>query len=161
LATKSISVVDGLVVIYQRERSSVWQVRLKLDDKRWHRYSSGEHEQTKAAKVAIKLFYDKEFKRENNLPQTTRKFGAVADAVVRELQAAIDSGTGKSVYKDYITAINKYLKPFFKNYGLDSFKSPLLQKFDEWRLSQMGKKPKASTITTHNSALNKVSNLST
>lgn len=68
LTTKSISVVEGLVVIYQRERSSVWQVRVKLDDKRWHRYSTGEHDEKKAAKAAIKLFYDKEFKRENSLP---------------------------------------------------------------------------------------------
>jgi integrase len=156
LTTKSISVVDGLAVIYQREHSSVWQVRVKLDDRRWHRYSTGEHDQRKAAKAAIKLFYEKEFKRENKLPQSTRRFGAVADAVVRELQEAVDGGLGKSVYKDYIVAINKYLKPFFKNYSLDSFKSPVLQKFDEWRLHQMGKKPKASTITTHNSALNKV-----
>jgi len=156
LTTKSISVVDGLVVIYQRERSSVWQVRVKLDDKRWHRYSTGEHDEKKAAKVAIKLYYEKEIKRENKLPQTTRKFGAVADAVAKELQAAVDSGTGKSVYTSYIIAINKYLKPFYKNYSLDSFKSPVLQKFDEWRAKEMGKKPKASTITTHNSALNKV-----
>ena len=156
MTTKSISVVNGLVVIYQRERSSVWQVRVKLDDKRWHRYSTAEHDEKKAAKAAIKLFYDKEFRRENKLPQSTRKFGAVADAVVRELQEAIDSGTGKSVYTSYIIAINKYLKPYFKNYSLDSFKSLLLQQFDEWRAAEMGKKPKASTITTHNSALNKV-----
>ena len=156
LTTNSITVIDGVAVIYQRERSKIWQVRVKLADKCWHRFSTGERNQREAMKVAVKLYYDKEFRRENKLPQSSRKFGAVADAVVRELQEAIDSGTGKSVYTSYIIAINKYLKPFFKGYSLDNFTAPLLQKFEQWRAAEMGKKPKASTITTHNSALNRV-----
>jgi integrase len=72
------------------------------------------------------------------------------------MQEAMDSGTGKSVYTSYITAINKYLKPYFKGYSLDSFKAPLIQRYAVWRDEQMGKTPKASTITTHNSALNRV-----
>ena len=115
----SINVTEGVAVIYKRERSKIWQVRVKLADKCWHRFSTGERNQREAMKVAVKLYYDKEFRRENKLPQSSRKFGAVADAVVRELQESIDSGTGKSVYTSYITAINKYLKPFFKSYNLD------------------------------------------
>ena len=156
LTTNSIQVIDGVAVIYKRERSKIWQVRVKLADKCWHRFSTGERNQREAMKVAVKLYYDKEFRRENKLPQSSRKFGAVADAVVRELQEAIDSGTGKSVYTSYVTAINKYLKPFFKSYNLDNFTAPVLQKFEHWREQEMAKKPKASTITTHNSALNRV-----
>ena len=138
MTANSVSVIDGVAVIYKRERSKIWQVRVKLADKRWHRFSTGERNQREAMKVAVKLYYDKEFRRENKLPQSSRKFGAVADAVVRELQEAIDSGTGKSVYTSYITAINKYLKPFFKSYNLDNFTAPVLQKFEHWREQEMG-----------------------
>ena len=31
---------DGAVVLYRRDRSKVWQVRFKLFDSRWHRFST-------------------------------------------------------------------------------------------------------------------------
>ena len=80
MTANSVSVIDGVAVIYKRERSKIWQVRVKLADKCWHRFSTGERNQREAMKVAVKLYYDKEFRRENKLPQSSRKFGAVADA---------------------------------------------------------------------------------
>ena len=52
---------------------------------------------------------------EEDVVITSKKFGAVATAVVKQLQAELDGGGGKSVYYTYITVINKYLIPFFKN----------------------------------------------
>ena len=106
----------------------------------------------------MKLYYDAEFKRENKLPQNTRRFGAVADAVVAALNAELTAGTGKSAYRSYVSAINLYLKPFFGKHNIDSISPPLLQRFDVWRTKQMRKSPFASTITNHNSALNRVFN---
>ena len=44
----SINVIEGVAVIYKRERSKIWQVRVKLADKCWHRFSTGERNQREA-----------------------------------------------------------------------------------------------------------------
>ena len=153
-----IQILNGLVVLYQRDRSARWQARMKLADKSWRRVSTGETDSVKAGKAALKLYYDAEFKLDNKLPQNTRRFGAVADAVAKSLQAELDAGGGKSVYRSYISAINIYLKPFFGKHNIDSITPDLLHRFETWRKKEMGNTPTASTITTHNSALNRVFN---
>lgn len=77
-----IHVVPHEVVLYRRSRSGRWQARLKLTDKTWRRVSTKEHDERKATKAALKLYYDAEFKREHKLPQNTRRFGPVAEAVI-------------------------------------------------------------------------------
>ena len=151
-----IHLLDGVVVLYRRDRSARWQARLKLADGSWRRVSTSERDKMAAGKAAMKLYYDAEFKRENKLPQNTRRFGAVADAVAKSLQTERDAGKGKSVYGSYISAITVYLKPFFGKHNIDSITPDLLNRFDVWRVKQMGKEPTASTITNHNSALNRV-----
>ena len=153
-----IHILDGLVVLYRRDRSARWQARLKLSDSSWRRVSTGATDSVAAGKAAMKLYYDAEFKRENKLPQNSRRFGAVADAVVAALNAELTAGTGKSVYRSYVSSIHLYLKPFFGKHNIDSISPMLLQRFDAWRTKQMGKSPLASTITNHNSALNRVFN---
>jgi integrase len=151
-----VHILDGLVVLYRRDRSARWQARLKLADKSWRRVSTGESDKVAAGKAAMKLYYDAEFKRDNKLPQNTRRFGAVAEAAVKQMQAELDAGAGKSVYHSYVGSIQHYLIPFFGKYNVDSITAPLLQRFDAWRTKRMGKTPVASTITNHNSALNRV-----
>ena len=134
-----IHLLDGLVVLYQRNRSARWQARLKLANGTWHRVSTGERDRVAAGKAALKLYYDAEFKREHKLPQNTRRFAAVAEAVVKNLQAAQADGTGKAVYASYISSINHYLIPFFGRYNIDRITPALLRRFDTWRKDKMGK----------------------
>ena len=63
---------------------------------------------------------------------------------------------GKRVYRDYVQAINNYLVPFFGPHHVDNITYPLIQAFAAWRIEKMRKEPKASTINTHNSALNRI-----
>lgn len=151
-----IPIVANEVVLYRRNRSARWQARLKLADKTWRRVSTKEQDSVLAGKVAMKLYYAAEFKRENKLPQNTRRFDAVAKAVVAKLHSELEAGTGKVVYRDYITSIGRYLVPFFGKHNIDSITPTLMQKFDTWRTQKLGRVPLASTITNHNSALNKV-----
>ena len=151
-----IHLLDGLVVLYQRNRSARWQARLKLANGTWHRVSTGERDRVAAGRAALKQYYDAEFKREHKLPQNTRRFAAVAEAVVKNLQAAQADGTGKVVYASYISSINHYLIPFFGRYNIDRITPALLRRFDTWRKDKMGKVPVASTINNHNSALHRV-----
>ena len=80
----------------------------------------------------------------------------IRDEHVAKLKAELDAGTGKAVYHSYISCINNYLKPYFGKYNIDSITPALMKQFATWRAREMGKTPVASTITTHNSAMNKV-----
>jgi len=60
------------------------------------------------------------------------------------------------VYNDYIAVIKKYLIPFFGSYNLNTIGYEELKRFDTWRRKEMGRQPVLSTITTHNSAMNRV-----
>jgi integrase len=146
---------DGDVVLYKRENSEKWQARYKLRNK-WHRISTKERNADFAGKVACEEFDRARFLDDEDIVITSKKFGAIAKAVAESLQAQLDGGKGKVVYQTYITVINKYLIPFFKNYNINSIDYETLVKFDEWREEEMGKKPRASTITNHNTTLNRV-----
>lgn len=147
---------DGEVVLYRRENSGKWQARFKLADRKWHRISTKEKNITYAINVATEAYDRARFLADEDVVITSKKFGAVAKAVVDKLQAELDSGGGKSVYHTYIAVINKYLIPFFKNYNVNSISYEALTEFDKWRTEEMKKKPRASTITNHNTSLNKV-----
>lgn len=147
---------DGDVVLYKRENSDKWQARYKLGDSKWHRISTKERNADYAGKVACEEYDRARFLADEDIVITSKKFGAVAKTVGENLQAQLDGGKGKSVFHTYITVINKYLIPFFKNYNVNSIDYEALVKFDEWREKEMGKKPRASTITNHNTTLNKV-----
>ena len=146
---------DGDVVLYKRENSEKWQARYKLRNK-WHRISTKERNADFAGKVACEEFDRARFLDDEDIVITSKKFGAVAKAVAENLQAQLDGGKGKVVFQTYITVINKYLIPFFKNYNINSINYDALVEFDEWREREMGKKPRASTITNHNTSLNRV-----
>ncbi|MSQ89262.1 MAG: site-specific integrase [Betaproteobacteria bacterium] len=151
-----IHLLGGAVVLYKRERSSVWQARLKLSSNKWLRASTRCKDSVKAGIAATKLYYEAETKREFKLPTSTQRFNAVADTVAAQMTAELEAGNGKVVYGDYLSCIRLYLKPFFGKYNIDSISPTLLKQFDTWRATEMGKVPVASTITTHNSALNRV-----
>jgi len=72
------------------------------------------------------------------------------------MQDQIDAGEGKKTFRDYIQAIDNYLIPFFGSYNIDNISYSLLQKFTAWRVEQFAREPASSTITNHNSALNRV-----
>ena len=146
---------DGDVVLYKRENSEKWQARYKLRNK-WHRISTKERNADFAGKVACEEFDRARFLDDEDIVITSKKFGAVAKAVAENLQAQLDGGKCKVVFQTYITVINKYLIPFFKNYNINSINYEALVEFDEWREKEMGKKPRASTITNHNTSLNRV-----
>jgi integrase len=147
---------DGEVVLYRRENSGKWQARFKLADSKWHRISTKEKNLTYAINVATEAYDRARFLADEDIVLTSKKFGVVAAAVAKSLQDELDGGGGKSVYYTYITVIKKYLIPFFKNYNVNSITYDALVEFDKWRAKEMGKKPRASTITNHNTTLNRV-----
>jgi hypothetical protein len=142
-----VQVLPKQVVLYRRERSTVWQCRYKLADKKWRRTTTGEHELAAATKSALRIYYEGEVKRQNKLPIDSKRFDGIATAVVEQMQCELADGQGKSVYHSYIFAINKYIKPFFGKQDVASINAASLQKFDAWRQQQLGRAPKASTVS--------------
>ena len=155
LAPTSVTLLDGDIVLTQRSRSSAWQARYKIGD-RWVRVTTKQRN-LKDAKIAAKeLHLDAKFKHKHGMPQQTRRFKSVAELTIKSLETELANGNGKATYNDYIAAIKRYLIPFFGNHHIDRIDASLMMQFEQWRAEKMGKQPKASSIGTHNSALNRV-----
>lgn len=146
----------GEVVLYKRGDSKRWQARFKLKDLKWHRLATKQQNLQYAAQTACEAYDRARFLFAENIPISSKRFDVVARLAIEEMEAQIASGNGKSVYNDYITVTKKYLIPFFGSYNLTSIGYEELKKFGTWRIKTMGRTPVLSTITTHNSAMNRV-----
>jgi hypothetical protein len=129
---------DGAVVLYRRSRSQVWQVRYKLEDRRWHLSTTAYRELAYALKAAGTIYDRARFKEELGLPQRTAGFGAVAALCLKQLDAEIEQGLRPMTNKDYQRAIRKYLIPHFGKYNLTSIDNNLVREFELWRNQQIG-----------------------
>lgn len=155
LSPKTETVLDGDVRLTRRGGSSVWQAAFKIGD-RWVRVTTKCRQIAEAKAAAKDLYMEYKFKAKHDLPIVTKRFDAVANLVVADLRKQLDAGVGKKVFKDYITAIETYLIPFFGAKHVNNISFVELKEFAVWRATKMKREPKASTITTHNTALNRV-----
>ena len=147
---------NGEVVLYKRGDSTRWQARFKLKDLKWRRLATKHTNIQYAAETACECYDRARFLFAANIPIASKRFDVIARVTVDELQGQITAGHGKVVYNDYVAVIKKYLIPFFGSYNLNTIGYEELQRFDTWRRKEMGRQPVLSTITTHNSAMNRV-----
>ena len=137
--------------MYKRDNSSEWQLKFKHNSK-WIRATTKCKNLTEAKTAAETIFFDYQVRIRNNLPIVNHTFKRVAESAIRTMQEALNNQHGKIVYKDYIFAINKYLIPFFGRYNINSIGYEEMQAFGVWREKKLGRKPAASTVTTHSVA---------
>ena len=147
--------LDRLLILYQRERSDVWQCRYKVDNK-WLRATTKERDFEKAKVKARDLMIEAEFRKRNNLPVVTRRFRDVAKLALERMAQEEKAGKGKASYRDYTKVINDYLIPCLSNYKISNIDYAALNHLDAWRVEHMKKMPMQSTLMTHNAALNRV-----
>jgi integrase len=155
LSAETVTILDGDVRLTRRKSSSAWQAAFKIDD-RWVRVTTKARQLADAKETAKTLYMEYRFKAKHDLPIVSKRFDAVARLVVLDMQTQLDAGTGRKVYRDYITAIETYLIPFFGAKFVHNISHVELREYAVWRAAKMGRDPKASTITTHNTALNRV-----
>ncbi|NOR60877.1 MAG: site-specific integrase, partial [Rhodobacteraceae bacterium] len=148
--------VNEKLTLYRRANSKRWQARLLLDNGEWHRFSTKTTDFDKAKDFALKQFYTADFRKQNNLPESTRKIKRVALFTRNRMQEELKAGGGRVVFKDYIAAIDRYIIPYFGNMDVAAITVNDLQEFDKWRTDKLGRQASHSTINTHNSALNRV-----
>ena len=147
---------DGELVLYKRGKSTVWQARFKLYDKRWHSISTKHHNLEFASRAACEIYDESRFRERMGISYTRYKFDAIAKATVKELEAEITAGIRAMTNSDYIRAINKYLIPFFGKRYLENIDSTHIRDYEIWRNQLMKRVPLSSTLMTHASAYNRV-----
>lgn len=140
----------------KRANSENWYARLTLDNGKRIVKSTKTDDLEEARERALELYYDTQARIKNNLPAQTRKFKHVAEYAVKRMQDALESGTGKQAYKDYISALRLWLIPFFGDTDVDKIDLKALTEFDAWRTQQNKKPFSQSGINNHNAALNRV-----
>lgn len=143
------------LVVYRRERSSIWQCRFKVDGI-WQRATTKERDLKKAKQIARELMIEAEIRKRSNLPVVTRRFRDVAKLAVQRMDDKLKNKEGKVSYKDYKRVIEDYLIPILGNRLITNIDSAALDHLDAERIKIMKKAPSNSTLLTHNAALNLV-----
>lgn len=143
------------LIVYVRERSTIWQCRFKVDGK-WQRATTNERDLAKAKVKAKELMIEAEIRKRSNLPVVTRRFRDVAKLAIERMQQELKSGKGIVSYNDYIRVIENYLVPALGKRTITSIDYAALNELDLKRIEEMGKAPSRSTLLTHNAALNRV-----
>ena len=151
----TIKIMDGVAVLFRRNRSAAWQVRYKAHGK-WLRTTTKHMQLTDARRAAEDIVLEARFKQRHGMPVVTKRFASVAATAIARMNAALAAGEGKTVYAHYIGALHNYLVPYFGNHGVASVDAGLLRKFAVWRTDQMKHEPRSSTVNTHNAALSRV-----
>jgi len=156
-ALQTIVVKPELIRIVRRENSRKWQVHYKIEGvKTWFRKSVQTTDVDKAIQLAERMWMKATFDHEEGRPVISKKFKPVAEVVLRRLNEEIQAGTARPIAKDYVSAINLYLIPFYGNYNVDSIKPATVSEFHTWRKAKVGRELSGSAQNNHNSAFNLV-----
>lgn len=147
---------DGEVVLFKRARSRVWQCRYKLFNGTWMRLSTRKTALEYAKKVACNLYDESRYREQLGLAPVQKSFADIARITVEELRRDITAGTGKKIYVDYISIIERYFVPFFGERHLQNIKHENIAEFERWRNNKMQRKPKSSTLMNFASAFSRV-----
>jgi site-specific recombinase XerD len=147
---------DQQVVLYKRPRSSVWQMRYKLFDRKWYITTTKYADLEWAKRAAVEIYDRARFKEEMGIPQTAKRYEAVALECSRVLQIEIERGIKPMTNRDYLLVIRKYLIPFFGKYHIHNIDAKLVREFETWRNEIIGHMPVASTLATHCAAFNRI-----
>jgi integrase len=117
----------------KRSGSENWYARLTLDNGKRVVKSTKTDDLAEAKERALALYYETQARIKNKLPAQTRKFKHVAEHAIKRMQEELNAGGGKQAYKDYISALRRWLIPYFGTTdivkldlaGLQAFEVPL------------------------------------
>jgi len=155
LAPPDRKLLDGQITLFKRVNSHKWQTAFKIENSEIRR-STKKVDKAEASLAALDLYLEAKFRHKNGMPLKTRTFGDIAKLAIAEMVRALSEKRGKTVYKDYIIALNRYLIPFLGGYLINKIDFAAISSYEDWRAEKMGKRPTASSVGTHNSAINKV-----
>ena len=158
LSPDTVIVKPNLIRLVRRADSTYWQAHYKLDKiGKWMRKGTGTADLEKAKEFANEEWLKAKILIKENAFVVSRKFRAVADLVLRDLEIKIAADkTKRGSANDYKAAISSYLVPFFGGYNIDRITQEVYSSFFDWRTEKMGKEMSASGQANHNAALNMI-----
>jgi len=146
-------ITDKELVVYRRNTSSVYQCRYKVGSK-WQRATTHTADLKEAIAVAKKMHITAHVRKENNFVPIQRYFKDIAKLAIQRMLQNEAYGNGKVIYRNYIMIINKYLIKYFGKFYVDNITHNDIKNYSDWRIKQLGRVPKRSTVIAHNAALN-------
>ena len=136
-APQTYTLRDGELVLYKRTRSRVWQCKYKLFTGQWVRISTGKSVLEHAVRVASDMYDEARYRERLGLAPVQKSFADIASVTVEELLRDLAAGTGKKIFVDYISIIERYFVPFFGERHLQNIRHQHIAEFERWRNHKM------------------------
>jgi len=147
---------DGELILFKRSDSRIWQYKFKRESGSWYRASTRKSVLEQAKRVAMDLHDEARYRERLGLAPAHKSFKDIAMATVEEMQRDLAAGTGKKIYVDYCSVIERYFIPYFGDKYLQNLKHKDIADFEAWRNHRMARTPKSSTLMTFASAFSRV-----
>jgi len=151
----SVHILEGKAILYKREGTPAWQVRYRVGVKKL-RNTTNEIDINKAKSRAVDIVMNAWFREKNQLPIVSKRFKSVAELAIKRMEEANEAGHGKATYRSYILALKNYHIPYLGKYVITNLDYATLERFSKWRENKLTRRPSASTLNTHNSAISRV-----
>lgn len=157
-APETIVVKPNAIRLVRRSDSPTWQAHFKVDKLGvWIRKSTKTASLDAAREFAEEQWMEAKILAKNGSPVLSKKFKAVAQMVLLDLERKIvESGTKRGSNNDYVSAIRTYLVPFFGAYNVDRLSQLHVNEFHAWRKDKLGRELSKSAQANHNAAMNLV-----
>ena len=104
---------DGELILFRRSDSRIWQYKFKRESGSWYRASTRKSVLEHAKRVAMDLHDEARYRERLGLAPAHKSFKDIAMATVEEMQRDLAAGTGKKIYVDYCSVIERYFIPYF------------------------------------------------
>lgn len=152
----TVRVGEQVARLHRRKGTANWSFKVRSPSGQWKAYTAGSSDFEVAKETARERLAEIRVLLKHGMAPEVRKFGAVAAACIKDLEAEQSAGRSRRAAEDYIYALKSYHIPFFGSVNVGAIDGKLLAKFDEWRSKKLGRTPKKSTIQTHNAAMKRV-----
>ena len=147
---------DGELILYRRSDSRIWQYKFKRESGSWYRASTRKSVLDQAKRVAMDLHDEARYRERLGLAPAHKSFKDIAMVTIEDMQRDLAAGTGKKIYVDYCSVIERYFIPYFGDKYLQNLKHKDIADFEAWRNHRMARTPKSSTLMTFASAFSRV-----
>ena len=147
---------DGELILYRRSDSRIWQYKFKRESGSWYRASTRKSVLEHAKRVAMDLHDEARYRERLGLAPAHKSFKDIAMVTIEDMQRDLAAGTGKKIYVDYCSVIERYFIPYFGDKYLQNLKHKDIADFEAWRNHRMARTPKSSTLMTFASAFSRV-----
>jgi len=155
IAFEEREVAEG-VMLYKRDRSRLWQARIRRVTGKWISISTRTDDIEVAKEFALQRYREMKDAQARGDVDIVRKFADVAKLTMKELEAELASGVGRQANRDYMMVIRGWLIPALGRYPVHKIGHAQLVQLDQYRTEKLQRKANRSTINTHNAALNRV-----